>query len=332
MLNIDDLDVIDLCVPNYLHSSMTIKAAKAKKHIICTKPLTVYIGQDLKNIKDFDIKSIPPNKVYDIALKEAETVVDAAEKNGVKLMYGENWVYAPSICRALELIKTADGDILEMKGWEAHSGSHSLYSKQWKHVGGGALLRTGSHPSGAMLFIKMQEGITKNGKPILPIKVLSELKDLSKIIRDKDSAFIARGWEDVSNWGCAIITFSDGSVATAYGSDVLLGGVESKLEIMASNYRIKCNMSPTDLLNAYTPSDAILKDEYIQEKASTSCGWTTPMPDEDWTSGQYSMIDAFIRNILDDTKPLSNGELGKWVVKVVYGAHVSSVTEKAFYF
>ena len=46
-----------------------------------------------------------------------------------------------------------------MHGWEAHSGSHSPYSKDWRRTGGGALLRLGAHPSGAMLWFKQTEGL-----------------------------------------------------------------------------------------------------------------------------------------------------------------------------
>jgi predicted dehydrogenase len=39
-----DVDVVDLCVPNYLHRSMTEAAARAGKHVICAKPLTAFDG------------------------------------------------------------------------------------------------------------------------------------------------------------------------------------------------------------------------------------------------------------------------------------------------
>lgn len=39
-----DVNVVDLCVPNRLHASMAIRAAKAEIHIFCEKPLTGYEG------------------------------------------------------------------------------------------------------------------------------------------------------------------------------------------------------------------------------------------------------------------------------------------------
>src|SRR5210317_2143598 len=35
----DDVDVVDICVPNRLHEEVVIAAAKAGKHIYCEKPL-----------------------------------------------------------------------------------------------------------------------------------------------------------------------------------------------------------------------------------------------------------------------------------------------------
>ena len=42
-----DVDVVDLCVPNYLHRRMTEAAAQAGKHVICSKPLTAFDGSAL---------------------------------------------------------------------------------------------------------------------------------------------------------------------------------------------------------------------------------------------------------------------------------------------
>src|SRR5437868_1479393 len=81
------------------------------------------------------------------------------------------WVYAPSIVKADRLAAVSSGAILEMRGGECHSGSHSPYSKQWQYTGGGALLRLGVHPLGAMLYLKRQEGVRRNGVPIRPMSV-----------------------------------------------------------------------------------------------------------------------------------------------------------------
>jgi len=39
LLNIEEIDAVDVCLPNYLHSPVTIDALTAGKHVYCEKPL-----------------------------------------------------------------------------------------------------------------------------------------------------------------------------------------------------------------------------------------------------------------------------------------------------
>ena len=44
VLDQDDINLVILAVPNYLHEPFTLDAAAAGKHIFCEKPLTGYLG------------------------------------------------------------------------------------------------------------------------------------------------------------------------------------------------------------------------------------------------------------------------------------------------
>ncbi|MFH0945393.1 MAG: Gfo/Idh/MocA family oxidoreductase [Planctomycetota bacterium] len=326
MLARDDVDAVDLCVPNFLHRPMAEQAARAGKHVICTKPLTAYVGQYLEEgSADSEISSVDRATMLAVATADARAMTDAARRGGVRLMYGENWIYSPSIVRARRLLAASRGPILEMRGWESHSGSHSPFAKLWRHSGGGALLRLASHPIGAMLHLKREEGLAKAGKPIRPVAVSAEVADLSAVERlDQGAAFVATGWKDVENWGCAVISFEDGSRGVAFGSDNMLGGMESRLEVLSADSHLKCNLSPNNLLQAYAPSDEVFGEQYIMEKTHTSAGWSTPMPDEDWTSGHQAMCEDFLSSLAEDRPPVSDGELGAEVVRVVYAAYLAA--------
>jgi predicted dehydrogenase len=326
LLALDEVEVVDLCVPNLLHRPMAEAAARAKKHVVCTKPLAAYVGQDLAaDVEDAAVSSRGRREMLTVAVADAQAMVDAADAAGVQLMYGENWVYAPSIVRAADLLQAAGGAILEMRGWEGHSGSHSPYSKIWRNTGGGALLRLAAHPIGAMLHLKREEGLERDGEPIVPVSVSAEVADLSRVAAvSSGGTELATGWEDVENWGCAILTFSDGTRAVAYGSDNMLGGMESKLEVMGSRCHLKCNMTPNDLLRAFAPDGEVFGEEYIMEKLDSGAGWTTPIPDEDYSSGHIAMCADFLRAVSEGRPALSDGRLGLEVTRVVYAAYASA--------
>lgn len=329
LLALPEVDVVDLCIPNHLHRPVTEAAAAAGKHIVCTKPLTAYVGQDLPpDAADEAIAGQERAHMLAVVTADAQAMVEAAQKGGVQLMYGENWVYAPSLAKAERLVAAAKGTIVEMRGGECHNGSHSPYSKVWRYTGGGALLRLGAHPIGAMLYLKQQEGLARTGRPIRPVAVSAEVGDLTRIagVAEETQPWIVTGWQDVENWAAVIITFDDGSRAVTYASDAVLGGMESRLEIFLSNGRIKCNMSPHNLVEAYAPAPEIFADEYLMEKLSGTDGWSTPLPNEDWSSGQLAMCQDFASAAAEDRPAKSDGRLGLEVIKVVYAAYLAAET------
>ena len=319
------VQMVDLCVPNHLHRPLAEQAARAGRHVVCTKPLTAYVGQDLPDdAPDEAVSGRDRAQMRALATEDADAMVRAADRAGVQLMYGENWVYAPSVGRAADLIASSDGAILEMHGNESHSGSHSPYSKLWRHTGGGALLRLGSHPVGAMLYLKRCEGDRRDGQPIRPVQVTAEVADLSLAGEASGRMHLETGWVDVENWGCVTIGFSDGTRGVAWGSDNMLGGMESRLEVLGSNCRFRCNLSPHDLLEAYAPTEEAFQNQYLMEKLSSKSGWSTPLPDEDWSSGHLAMCTDFVEAVRGGRPALSTGELGADVVKVIYGAYESA--------
>lgn len=319
-----EIDLVDLCVPNLAHRPLTEAAARAGKHVLCTKPLTAYVGQDLGDeATDAEIADRDRRDMWRVAEADAQAMVDATAEAGVRLFYGENWLYAPAYVRARRLLAEGETVLLEMRGWECHNGSHSPYSKAWRHAGGGALLRLGAHPIGAMLDLKRAEGIRRTGTPIRPVAVRADVADLTAAAEGAPLR-VATGWQDVENWGCAILEFEDGSRGVAYGSDAVLGGMESKLELYGSNAHLKINMSPNDMLRSYAPDADVFGDAYFMEKVDGGAGWTTAMPNEDWTSGQLPMCQAFADAVRTGGETAADGWLGLEATRVVYAAYVAA--------
>ncbi|TKJ36785.1 MAG: oxidoreductase [Planctomycetes bacterium B3_Pla] len=56
LLERDDLDVIDICSPNFLHAQEAVGAAAAGKHVVIEKPIAMNL-EELKAIKDAIVKA-----------------------------------------------------------------------------------------------------------------------------------------------------------------------------------------------------------------------------------------------------------------------------------
>jgi myo-inositol 2-dehydrogenase/D-chiro-inositol 1-dehydrogenase len=117
-------DVVDICLPNFLHAVVTLKAAAAGKHVIIEKPLAV-------------------------TLEEADAMIAVCKENKVKLMYAEELCFAPKYERARQLVKEgAVGEIYMLKQSEKHSGPHSDWFYDVNQAGGGVLMDMGCHALG----------------------------------------------------------------------------------------------------------------------------------------------------------------------------------------
>jgi predicted dehydrogenase len=124
-----DIDVVDVCVPNFLHAEIAIAAMQEGKHVICEKPFAT-------------------------TMDDAHKVMEAYTKSGVRYFYAEDWILAPALLRMETIIKNGGiGDMLYLKGKEVHNGSHSPYAKTIKFCGGGCLIHLAVHPIGYFLHL-----------------------------------------------------------------------------------------------------------------------------------------------------------------------------------
>ena len=319
-----DIDVIDLCVPTDLHEQFCIEAARAGKHIICEKPLTGYFGKDRPEALVGDC--VDRGTMLRETLAGCDRVRQAVEENRVKFMYAENWIYAPPLAKLKSLIRVSGGTILDIRAESSHSGSHAVYARTWKTSGGGAVMRLGAHPVGGVLHLKHYEGQLKQGRPIRVRSVTAETARHTRIesFLREPRKYLVSAWEDVEDWGVMVITFEDGSSATVFSSDGVLGGVRNTLNVYLSNAVVNVNMNPHDVLEVYAPAPDVFADEYIAEKLETKAGWNYPSPDEDWVRGYPQEMEDFVDCVLHDREPASGFDLARDVVEVIYAAYLSA--------
>jgi predicted dehydrogenase len=121
LLEMEEIQIVSLCLPNALHCEAALAAAEAGKHIICEKPLC-------------------------LNLREADLMIDACRRANVKLMYAEELCFAPKYVRAKQLVdEGALGDVYFVKQSEKHFGPHSGWFWDVTQSGGGVLQDMGCH-------------------------------------------------------------------------------------------------------------------------------------------------------------------------------------------
>ena len=327
MLHSADVDVVDLCVPTNVHLPMAMQAVEAGKHVIVEKPLTGYCGEVGVTGEDEVIgETVARSRMLDSVMEQCGKLGRLLAQTGRRFMYAENWVYAPAVQKARRLMEQSGGTVLRMVAEESHPGSHASYARYWRLAGGGSLLRTGSHPVGGVLYIKQAEGLAKFGRPIRPRHVVAETAFLTRIeaFVQEPEKHLKTGLADCEDWGAALITFEDGSVASVCSSDVVLGGIYNHLDVFLSTGRIQCRINPNDACMAYGPSEGSWGEEYLAEKISTRAGWNYASVDEHWASGYSQEIQDFAECIAHGREPLSGWLLARDVMAVIFAAYVSA--------
>ncbi|MCX6322448.1 MAG: Gfo/Idh/MocA family oxidoreductase [Bacteroidia bacterium] len=159
-----ETDIVIVALPNYLHKEAILMACRAKRHVLCTKPLAMNAA-------------------------EAKEVLDAVEKAGVFHGYLEDLVYTPKTLKAIEMVKNGScGRILWTRSREAHSGPHSAWFWDKKQSGGGALVDMGCHC--------IEIGRSFIGKDIKPVEVMCWAETQVKPIEAEDHAIALVKYEN----------------------------------------------------------------------------------------------------------------------------------------
>jgi predicted dehydrogenase len=121
MLAMDEIDMVVLGAPNFLHCEITLKVAAAGKHIVVEKPFCLNLAQ-------------------------ADRMIEACKNAGIKLMYAEELCFAPKYVRLKSLLdEGALGLPVLLKQSEKHDGPHAPHFWDVERSGGGVTMDMGCH-------------------------------------------------------------------------------------------------------------------------------------------------------------------------------------------
>jgi phthalate 4,5-cis-dihydrodiol dehydrogenase len=126
-----DVDAVWVATPNPFHAPHTILAAQHGKHVVCEKPMTT-------------------------SLADAEAMIEAADKNGVKLLSGHTRAFDPPIQTMWRIVQS--GEIGRIRAMNVLSFTQWMLSPRMPEEvdearGGGVAFRQAPHQIDTLLRV-----------------------------------------------------------------------------------------------------------------------------------------------------------------------------------
>jgi predicted dehydrogenase len=128
-----NVDAVYVALPNSMHAEYTIRAARAGKHVLCEKPMSINVA-------------------------EAEKMIAACKAANVKLMIAYRCHYEPTNLKAVRLIR--DGAVGQVQAIESSFG-FNMGPNEWrtnkKLAGGGPVYDVGIYSLNACRYLTGEE-------------------------------------------------------------------------------------------------------------------------------------------------------------------------------
>jgi myo-inositol 2-dehydrogenase/D-chiro-inositol 1-dehydrogenase len=223
LLSRPDIDLVDICTPEFLHGEQAVAAAEAGKHVLCEKPMAS-------------------------TLQEADAMIAAARRNGVKLMVGHSRRFTRRYQEVARLIQ--EGAIGEVR-----------------------LVRENERRPRAMygrLELPVSHWVPEGERPWLASAAYSQGAALTNAVHETDLARWFTGQEAVSVYAAAritepggevpdfltyVISFAGGALAAAEIVNQLPAGYPyyHMLEVIGSDGVIRAADPPMSPLEVWRP-------------------------------------------------------------------------------
>ena len=300
----DDIDIIEVCTPNFLHKEVIIESLKAGKHVNCEKPLAM-------------------------DLAEAKEIMEAADAHPELISQVTfEYRYQPAMMRAKKLIEEGLlGRVYSARIAYLHSGNSDpnrpLYWKiQKKFCGGGSLYDLASHVVDLTRFLL---GDFK--------KIFSRLEIFTKNrpIAGKPGQF---GEVDVDDLALIMFESQNGCIGTIEGSKVATGANdEYRIEIHGEKGAIKFNSMQPNFLEVYDTRDTgepiggrrgFTAIETVQRYPKPATQFPGPKFSVGWMRYHSGSAFDFVKNVAEGTKPVADMHSGYKVQEVLEAATISN--------
>lgn len=226
LVNDPDIDVVDICAPNFLHKEMALAAIAAGKHVYSEKPLA-------------------------LTAKDALEMTEAAEKAGVKTLVGFNYIKNPTVQLAKEIIDRGEiGEVVHFRGtfnedYLADKETPFTWRLKREFSGSGTLGDMGSH------IINMAQFL------VAPISELCA--DLQTVHQQRPVAEVPGEFGSVENDDQVhmMVRFSNGAIGTLESSRIAWGRKNGLwFEVTGTRGTLVYDQEQLSELQLYTADDA----------------------------------------------------------------------------
>jgi predicted dehydrogenase len=304
----DDIDIIEVCTPNYLHKEIILESIKAGKHINCEKPLAMDLAE----------------------AKEVLKAVEAHPELVCQMTFG--YRYQPAMMRAKKLIEEGLlGRIYSARLVYLHSGNSDpnrpVYWKiQKKFCGGGSLYDLASH------IIDLTRFLIGDFK-----KVFSRLEIFinNRPLPDKPGEF---GEVDVDDLALIMFESENGCIGTIEASKVATGSNdEYRIEIHGEKGAIRFNSMQPNFLEVFDNRDAgdpiggrrgFTAIETVQRYPEPANQFPGPKFSIGWIRYHLASAFDFVKNVAEGNKPAADIYSGYKVQEVLEASEISNREEK----
>jgi predicted dehydrogenase len=280
MLKRDDLDAVNVCTPSGIHSEIGIQAAEAGKHVIVEKPI-------------------------DVTLEQADALIAACEKAGVKLGCIFQHRFDAATSRLKEAVDEGRfGKLVLGDAYVKWYRTQEYYDKggwrgTWKLDGGGSLMNQSVHT------VDLQRHIMGD-----PDWLFGSFGVMTHEIETEDM-------------GLAVMGFKNGAKGVIEGSTSIYPGLPEKLEVHGEK--------GTAVIEGGKMTKWVIQDEEeaVEEKVDLSAAADATAITSD---GHTLQIQDFADAIANDRKPAVDGHEGRKALEVIVALYRSSRSGKVVKF
>jgi predicted dehydrogenase len=297
----DDIDIVDVCVPGHLHAEVAIAALEAGKHVIAEKPLAN-------------------------TLAEAEKMVataQAARERGVHSMVGFNYRRVPALALARQHIAAGRlGDVRQVRiaylqDWLADESAPMTWRLHRELAGSGALGDLASHAVDQVRFLLGQEvsGVNALTRTFVPQRTG---KDGPEDVTVDDAA-----WSTLRTSGDAVVSLEVSRMASgrknALGIEVYGSRGALRFDLESLNHLDVC-LDGADGFSRVLVTEP--SDPYID-------GWWPPGHVLGWDATFTNQAADFLTALEEGQEPTPSFEDGLAVQRVLAAIEASAEQDGA---